>query len=99
MDLPSFLAYAFTSVFIIVNPLTAVLTFQALTEDHSVEDRKHIAKRAIIVACVIAVIFAVAGELILRLFGITADSLCVAGGILLFTIAIDMLQPKRPRKG
>ena len=99
MDLPTFLVYAFTSVFIIVNPLTAVLTFQALTADHSAQERKHIAKRAIIVACIIAVTFAVAGELILRLFGITADNLRVAGGILLFIIAIDMLHAKTSREG
>jgi multiple antibiotic resistance protein len=99
MNFLSFLVLAFTSVFIIVNPLAAVLTFQSLTEGYPVQEKQYIARRAVIVACLLAIIFALAGELILRLFGITADNLRVAGGILLFLISIDMLHARTSREG
>ena len=46
----------------------------------------------------IAFIFAVGGDLVLRFFGITVDSLRVAGGILLFLVALDMLRGGRQQK-
>lgn len=98
MEPITFFIYAFTSIFIIVNPVSGIITFIALTQGMTIEEKKETAKRAVLVACVLAIIFAVAGELILRLFNITVDSLRVAGGILLFFIAIDMLHARVSRE-
>ena len=46
----------------------------------------------------IALLFSLAGDAVLRIFGITVDSLRVAGGILLFLVAIDMLRGVRQQK-
>ncbi len=93
-----FFIYAFTSIFVIVNPVGGILTFISLTDGMSDKERRHTAKRAVTVACVPAIVFAIAGELILRLFNITVDSLRVAGGVLLFIVAIDMLHARTSRE-
>jgi multiple antibiotic resistance protein len=61
-------------------------------------DKIYVAKRSAVIGCVVAIIFAVLGELILTFFDITADSLRVAGGILLFLVAIDMLFARTTRE-
>ncbi len=87
----TFFIYAFTSIFAIVNPVSGVMTFISITSHMSQADKTYIAKRSVVIACIIAIIFSISGEIILKLFNITADSLRIAGGVLLFLVAIDML--------
>lgn len=98
METLSFFIYAFASIFIIVNPIGGLITFISLTVGMSATERREIAKRSVMIACVLAIIFAISGELILRFFGVTVDSLRVAGGILLFIVALDMLHARIPRE-
>jgi multiple antibiotic resistance protein len=93
-----FFLYVFASFFTIVNPIQATLTFVALTTGITPEERKGIAFRTTAIAFIIALLFAIGGNLILQFFGITVDSLRVAGGILLFLVAIDMLKGEREQK-
>jgi len=97
-DIAAFFIYAFTSIFVIVNPVSGILTFISLTAGMNEKEKKYIAGRAVIIACVLAIVFAVTGEFLLRMFGITADSLRVAGGILLLMIAMDMLHARTSRE-
>lgn len=87
--------YAFASIFVIVNPVEGTMVFISLTSGMSGEEKKRIYRRTTLVAFAIAILFAVAGDLVLRFFGITVDSLRVAGGILLFLVAMDMLRSGR----
>jgi multiple antibiotic resistance protein len=98
MEAIAFFFYAFASIFIIVNPIGGLITFISLTAGMSATERKEIAKRAVAVACGLAIIFAIAGELILRFFDVTVDCLRVAGGILLFIVALDMLHARVSRE-
>ncbi|MBI4844289.1 MAG: MarC family protein [Nitrospirae bacterium] len=98
MEPITFFIYAFTSIFVIVNPVSAILTFISLTEGMKPEEKRGVALRSVAVACVTAIVFALAGEAILRFFNITVDSLRVAGGVLLFLIAIDMLHARVSRE-
>jgi len=98
MDAIAFFVYAFTSIFVIVNPVGGIITFISLTVGMSSMERKEIAKRSVTIACGLAIIFALSGELILRFFGVTVDSLRVAGGVLLFVVALDMLHARVPRE-
>ena len=98
MEALAFFIYAFTSIFIIVNPIGGLITFISLTAGLTTREKAEIAKRSVMVACVLAIIFALSGELILRIFGVTVDSLRVAGGVLLFLIALDMLHAKISRE-
>ncbi len=61
-------------------------------------ERSLIARRSVLIACLLALVFAISGELILRMFGITVDSLMVAGGVLLFLIALDMVHARVSRE-
>lgn len=93
-----FFIYAFTSIFVIVNPVGGLLTFLSLTGGMVPAERNAVARRAVFIACILALVFAVSGELILRLFNITVDNLRVAGGVLLFAVALDMLHAKTSRE-
>jgi multiple antibiotic resistance protein len=62
------------------------------------KEKNEIAKKAVTLACVIALFFAVTGSMILKLFSISVDSLRVAGGLLLFSIAFDMMHAKVSRE-
>ncbi len=91
--------YAFTSIFAIVNPLSGVMAFVSLTSKMTPADKLYVAKRSVIIACIIAIIFSISGEYLLTaLFNITVDHLRVAGGILLFLVAMDMLFARMTRE-
>jgi len=97
-DLVLYFAYAFTTIFVIVNPVEATLVFVTLTSSLNASEKSHIYRRTTLVALALAILFSLGGNAILRLFGITVDSLRVAGGILLFLVAIDMLRGVRQQK-
>ena len=91
-DLLLHFIYAFTTIFVIVNPIEATLVYVSLTASLAPSERRRICRRSTLVAFAIAILFSVAGDAVLRLFGITVDSLRVAGGVLLFLVAMDMLR-------
>jgi len=62
------------------------------------KEKNDVAKKAVILACVIALFFAITGSMILNIFSISVDSLRVAGGLLLFSIAFDMMHAKVSRE-
>ena len=74
------------------------MVFVSLTPDATARERARISFRAAAVAYVVALLFALSGDMVLRFFGATVDSLRVAGGILLFIMAIEMLKAKPRRK-
>jgi multiple antibiotic resistance protein len=94
----TFFVYAFTSIFAIVNPVSGVMAFISMTSHLSQADKIYIAKRSVLIACIVAIVFSISGEILLKLFNITADSLRVAGGVLLFLVAIDMLFARTTRE-
>jgi len=98
MEALTFFIYAFISIFVIVNPVSGLITFISLTSGMSEAERRKIAKRSVTVACVLALVFAVSGEFILKLFSVNIDSLRVAGGILLLAVALDMLHARVSRE-
>lgn len=91
MDLITFFIYSFVSIFVIVSPLDGVLTFISMTSGMTNKQRQVLGKKAVMLACTISLLFALTGDTILSLFSINVDSLRVAGGILLFKVAFDMM--------
>ncbi len=89
-ELPALIA-AFTTMFIIMDPPGLVPVFIALTQGMSAEQRRTIAVRACIVAGVLMILFLFVGEAVLGFIGISMDAFRIAGGILLFLTALDML--------
>ncbi len=94
----TFLTQAFIAIFSIVNPISGVMAFISITSRMKKEDKIYVAKRSVVIACIIAIIFSIAGDYILKLLVITVDSLRVAGGVLLFLVAIDMLFARTSRE-
>ena len=93
-----FFIYVFSSIFVVVSPISGVVTFISMTSKMTRKEKNDIAKKAVILACVIALFFAITGSMILKLFSISVDSLRVAGGLLLFSIALDMMHAKVSRE-
>jgi len=97
-ELLLYFVYAFTTIFVIVNPIEATLVFVTLTASLNSQEKSRIYRRTTLVALAIAILFSLGGDAVLRVFGITVDSLRVAGGILLFLVAIDMLRGRQQKK-
>jgi multiple antibiotic resistance protein len=98
MDNIAFLVYSFSTLFAIVSPVSGVVTFVSLTSEMTLDEKNALANKSVVLAFIIAVFFAISGEMILDFFGISIDSLRVAGGILLFTVAFDMMLAKVSRE-
>lgn len=93
-ELPALIA-AFTTMFIIMDPPGLVPVFIALTQGMSAEQRRTIAVRACTVAGALMILFLFVGEAVLGFIGISMDAFRIAGGILLFLTALDMLFQRR----
>ncbi|WP_333712254.1 MarC family protein [Yoonia sp.] len=86
---------AFTTLFIIIDPPGLAPVFIALTQGMDAGQRRAIAIRAFLVALALMMLFLFTGEAVLNFIGISMDAFRIAGGILLFLTALDMLFQKR----
>lgn len=86
---------AFVTLLVTIDPLGLAPVFLALTAGMSRAERGQIALRAAFTAFVILALFAVAGSAILTIFGITLPAFRIAGGLLLFHIAFEMIFERR----
>ncbi len=98
MEYLEFFAKAFVTIFIIVDPPGNIPLFISLTDTASDEERNVISKKATIIGVVLLLIVAVTGTFILDIFRITIDGLRIAGGILLFIVAADILMGDRRKR-
>ncbi|NOY76330.1 MAG: NAAT family transporter [Calditrichaeota bacterium] len=94
----SFAFQVFMGFFAIMNPFGNIPIFLGLVEDLDEPVKKKIAKKSTITAFVIVFLFSVGGNLIFRLFGITLPAFRIAGGILIFAIAFELLNGKKSRQ-
>ncbi len=78
-------------LFAITNPIGAVPVFLSVTHDLSLRERREIATKTAVTVVVTLVVFALIGQWIFRFFGSSVDAFAIAGGILLFRMAMDML--------
>lgn len=89
---------AFITFFVVIDPPGCAPIYASLTGNAPPRDRRIMAFRAIIVASVILAIFAAFGEQLLGALGISLDSFRIAGGIMLFIIALEMVFEKRTQR-
>ncbi len=80
------------ALFVIVNPLTTAFVFVSLLPRASAGTRETIARRSTLIATGIFVTFALLGGIIFKLFGITLEAFRIAGGLILFGIAMGMIR-------
>ena len=88
---------AFAAIFAIVNPLGNIPFFFAVTEGYTPEQKHRVSIKVALVTAGVLFMFALFGQWIFTIYGITIPSFKIAGGLLLFTIAFSMLQGQRSK--
>jgi multiple antibiotic resistance protein len=86
---------AVSSIFFLVDPFAAIGSFLAITQGADNERRCRIARKGAITCFIVLTVFALAGRVIFRMFGITLPAFEIAGGLILLLIGLDMLEAKR----
>ncbi|MFC4993640.1 MarC family protein [Rubritalea tangerina] len=83
--------------FAIMNPVANTAVFIGMTADETAAKKREIARKALLIAFCIVAAFALLGNVIFHMFGITLPALRVTGGILVFLIGTHMLNGERSK--
>jgi multiple antibiotic resistance protein len=86
---------ALTILLVVIDPVGVAMTFGALTVGMAPEQRRLTAVRGVLLAAAILYAFALTGNSFLRALGIGLPAFRIAGGILLFFLAMDMLLARK----
>ena len=89
---------SFVTLFVVLDPPGCVPIFSSLTNGASVAHRRIMALRSVVIASIVLVLFALFGEPFLRALGISLAAFKIAGGMMVFLIAIDMVFEKRTER-
>ena len=94
----TFIAESALTLFVIIDPIGVAPIFIGLAHDRTREARNRIARRAVVIAGMVLLAFMAAGSPLLQYLGVSVGALKVAGGILLFKVAYDMVLVQRQRQ-
>jgi multiple antibiotic resistance protein len=97
VTLPEYILLATSSLFVIIDPLSTVPAFLAMTPTDTPQDRIKMARLACIVTAGVLIAFSVAGKWIFKFLGITMPAFGLAASIVLLLVALDMLRAQRSR--
>jgi len=89
---------AFATLMVVIDPPGCAPIFAGLTRDAQARERRMMAVRSVLVAAGILLFFGLLGEDLLRALGISLSAFRVAGGIMLFLIALEMVFEKRTER-
>ncbi len=89
---------AFITFFVVIDPPGCAPIYAGLSAGATPAHRRSMAVRAVFVASIILFAFAAFGETLLRSLGISLASFRIAGGIMLFLIALEMVFEKRTER-
>ena len=89
---------SFITFFVVIDPPGCAPIFAGLTGDYPPAHRRLMAFRSVAVASGILIFFALLGEGLLRTLGISLAAFRIAGGIMLFLIALDMVFERRTQR-
>jgi multiple antibiotic resistance protein len=81
----------FIIFFVVIEPVSLVPMFGALTRGGEPGYRTRMAWKSVGISAVIFIVFALVGDWLLRLLGISVSAFKIAGGLLLFLLAVDMV--------
>lgn len=94
----AFLITSFVTLFVIIDPIGLTPIFLALTQGATSSERRSIALRSAVTAMFLLALFTAFGEAVLGFAGISMAAFRVAGGVLLFITALDMLFERRTKR-
>ena len=86
---------AFVLYFVVIDPIGNTPIFMSITKNQGEKEKYQIAIEAVLIATIVLVLFSIIGQFILTYLNISLASFRIAGGIILFLIAIEMLFDKR----
>ena len=89
---------AFVTLFIVIDPAGCAPIFAGLTRDCGPAHRRAMAIRSVLIAAGVLLVFALVGEPLLKALGISLDAFRIAGGIMLFLIALEMVFERRTQR-
>lgn len=89
---------SFLTLLFVIDPVGLVPVFLSLAGSRPESDQRRIARKAVLVSGGLVAAFALAGAWLLRHLAISMDAFRVAGGILLFLIAVDMVLAQHERE-
>lgn len=89
---------SFVILFVVIDPVALVPIFIALTQGSSDAIRRKIAIRGPLISFIVLLVFAYGGAALLRALGIETPAFRIAGGLLLFWIAFEMLFERRNQR-
>jgi multiple antibiotic resistance protein len=89
---------AFATFFVVIDPPGCAPIFASLTSGATTQHRRAMAIRSVVIAGAVLLAFAIFGEAFLRALGISLDAFRIAGGIMLFLIALEMVFEKRQER-
>lgn len=87
--------YSLVAFFVVIDPVGNAAIFASLMRGASDAYRREVALRGIVIAAILMLAFAFGGEPLLRALGITLPAFRIAGGILLFLVATEMVFARR----
>jgi multiple antibiotic resistance protein len=90
----TFFTLCFPSLFSIVDPIACVPVYLSLVGSEEPSVQRRTAVRATLTATIVLCLFAATGTAIFRFFGITIPAFKLAGGVLLFSMALEMMRAK-----
>lgn len=91
MNLLNYFLTVFVSLFLLVDVISNVPIFLSLTQGYEKKERRDMAKKAILIALLVQLLFVIFGNYIFRYLGIKTYSFSIAGGILLSIVGVEML--------
>ena len=89
---------ALATLFVVIDPPGCAPIYSSLTAGASAQQRRSMAIRSVLVAAAVLLFFAFLGKGMLAALGISLDAFRIAGGILLFLIASEMVFEKRTER-
>ena len=89
---------AFVLYFVVIDPIGNTPLFMSITQNQSGKDKIRTAFEGIVIATVVLILFSIIGQFILSYLNISLESFRIAGGIILFLIALEMLFNKRQER-
>lgn len=95
MSLVALFIASFSSLFSVVNPITAMPVFLSLMDGSSDEEKSRTARKASIYMFCVLITFLLVGTYILSFFGISLPGIQIAGGLVIIRAGFSMLNPER----
>ena len=89
---------AFVLYFVVIDPIGNTPIFMSITQTQNEKEKYQTAIEAVLIATTVLILFSIIGQFILSYLNVSLESFRIAGGIILFLIAIEMLFNKRQER-